>query len=149
MDVSARDDREMAAAAQETIRREREREGHIRTMMMPDEWYSKLDEGIRFPVRVLHAAGGIETCQSCQGGEGHAYHDPTIDVVAASDDAKGFRALDALVDYNIEVASVALVWPVSNGMPAEKLWRITLKKAYWSRSEERPIFVHGYMALAL
>lgn len=38
-----------------------------RTKMMPDSWYLKLDRGIRFAVRVLHARG-FETCQSCQGG---------------------------------------------------------------------------------
>jgi hypothetical protein len=83
--------------------------------MMPDGWYLRLDAGIRFAVRVLHAAGGVETCQSCQGGQGHAYDRATVDLIASSDDALGFRALAALHEYRLPVRDVSLVWSVRHG----------------------------------
>ncbi len=36
-----------------------------------------LDEGIRETVEIL-IAHGVETCESCQGGEGHSYPEPTV-----------------------------------------------------------------------
>ena len=52
---------------------DQEKAAPVRNHMMPDEWYQGLDKGIRFAVRVLHAAGIADTCQSCEGGPGHAY----------------------------------------------------------------------------
>ena len=49
-----------------------------------------LDPGIRPYVKLLREAG-IETCQSCQGGKGHAYPEPTIEFHGTY--ADGFRAL--------------------------------------------------------
>lgn len=118
----------------------------MKNAMMPDRWYLNLDPGIRFPVRVLHAAGGIETCQSCQGGRGHAYHEPTIDLISGSSDAIGFRALAALQAYGLPVSAVALVWSVHQGLPYERIWRVTLAKAIPERADEKPIFVYSYEA---
>lgn len=116
----------------------------LRDMMMPESFYQALDPGIRFAVRVLHAAGYVETCQSCQGGKGHSYDRPTIDMLAGSADAKGFMALAALVDYGLPVADVAILWNIHNGVPYEKLWRITFTKSMESRADEKPMFVYGY-----
>jgi hypothetical protein len=111
-----------------------------RDMIMPESFYLRLDVGIRFAVRVLHAAGGVETCQSCQGGKGHAYDRPTIDMIAGGSDAKGFLALSALVDYGLPVADIAILWNVKNGLPYEKLWRITFTETMEARADEKPIF---------
>jgi hypothetical protein len=116
-----------------------------RDLMMPEEWYQKLDPGIRLAVRVLHAHG-IETCQSCQGGEGHAYDRPTVDLVARADDAVGFGALAALADFGLPVCDVAILWRVENGLPFEKLWRITFRRAMEDRADEHPNFVWSYEA---
>lgn len=118
----------------------------VRDHMMPDAWYLALDAGIRFPVRVLHAAGGIETCQSCEGGAGHAYHAPSIDLIANGEGALGFRALAALSECGIDVWEIALVWLVRHGLPVERVWRITLRRAYPERADERPIFISRYEA---
>jgi uncharacterized membrane protein len=117
----------------------------IRDMMAPERFYQQLDSGIRFAVRVLHAAG-FETCQSCQGGRGHAYDRPTIDLVASGDDATGFGALEALQSYGLQVAEVAIVWPVRNGLPYEKLWRVVFTKTMEARANHKPSFVFGYLA---
>jgi hypothetical protein len=86
----------------------------LRDMMMPPDWYEKLDKGIRFPVRVLHAAGGIETCQSCEGGKGHAYEVPSIDFIARGQDSTGFKALAALNDYGLPVREVSIVKKITD-----------------------------------
>lgn len=115
-------------------------------MMMPESFYLSLDVGIRFAVRVLHATAGIETCQSCQGGKGHSYDRPTVDMIASGSDAKGFAALAALVDYGLPVADIAILWNIKNGLPYEKLWRITFTETMESRADEKPIFVWSYRA---
>jgi hypothetical protein len=117
-----------------------------RDAMMPERWYAGLDPGIRFAVRVLHAAGGVETCQSCQGGKGHAYDRATVDLIASSDDALGFRALAALHEYRLPVQDVALVWDIHNGLPCERIWRVTFTAPMPERAEEKPMFVHSYRA---
>lgn len=49
-----------------------------------------LDKGIEQYVRILYGAG-IETYESCEGGPGHAYPEPTIRF--HGDRSGGFRAL--------------------------------------------------------
>jgi hypothetical protein len=118
----------------------------LRDMMMPEAFYQELDAEIRFAVRVLHAAGGIETCQSCQGGKGHSYDRPTVDMIATGADAVGFRALAALADYGLPVDDISLVWRVRNFLPYEKLWRVTFTETMEARADDTPIFVCGYRA---
>lgn len=104
-----------------------------------EQSYQQLDAGIRFAVRVLHAAG-FDTGQSCQGGSGHSYKEPTIEVVAGADDAIGFGALCALRGYGLPVSEIALVWSISHSLPYEKNWRITFFKTMEGRANEIPIF---------
>jgi hypothetical protein len=124
----------------------------IKTKVMPDKWYQQLDPGIRFAVRVLHYAG-FETCQSCQGGldpkrpdRGHAYPEPTVDMSAGINDADGFAALAALQAYGLPVRGLAIHWPIRNGLPYEKLWRITFRETMEDRADEKPIFTNGYVS---
>jgi hypothetical protein len=106
--------------------------------------YAALDEGIRFAVRVLHAHG-IETCQSCQGGDGHAYPVPTVDLLAATD-ATGFAALAYLHGFGLPVVSVSKHWAVSNGEPYEMIWRIEFARPCPERADEPLMFLWGYQA---
>ena len=124
----------------------------IRNKMMPPGWYDGLDKGIRFAVRILHAHG-FETCQSCQGGadpsrpdRGHAYDHPTVDMVATGNDAWGFAALATLQDFGLKVRDISILWNVQNGLPYEKLWRITFWETMEARADEVPMFVWGYQA---
>jgi len=111
------------------------------------EWYATLDPGIRFAVKVLHAAG-LETCQSCQGGDGHCYDRPSIDMVAGPDDAGGFAALAALAGYRLPVTQVSIVWNIQNHLPYEKLWRIEFNefRPMTDRADEDPQSVTCYQA---
>ena len=115
----------------------------MRDKMMPDDWYDRLDAGVRFAVKVLHAKG-FETCQSCQGGDGHSYDQPTVDLNAAADDAWGFAAMATLQDYGLQVRELSLLWNIRNGLPYEKLWRITFWKTMEERAKEWPMFIHSY-----
>ena len=68
-----------------------------------------LDRWMRYAVLVLHR-GGIQTYESCQGGRGHAFPEPTIRFEGTQEDA--FRA-----------ARIAR----ANGLPAHHLrrfWRL-------------------------
>jgi hypothetical protein len=109
----------------------------------PEEMYAGLDPGIRFAVRVLNAQG-IDTCQSCEGGPGHSYDRPSVDLAAGASDATGFAALAAAVDYGLPVDSLARVWNVENGLPYETIWRLTFSQAMPERADELPLFTWHY-----
>jgi len=115
----------------------------IRTKMWRAKGYAGIDAGVRFAVKVLHAQG-IDTCQSCQGGKGHAYPEPSIEMVCGSDDARGFAALSALNAYGLPVQDIAIIWKIHNGMPYEKLWRITFFRTMEDRANDWPVFEYAY-----
>src|SRR5690348_7335190 len=81
------------------------------TKMWVPEHYEGLDPGIRFAVKVLHA-NGIETGQSCEGGDGHAYDRPTVDLAGGVDGSEGFAALHYLSQYGLPVQDIAMLWDV-------------------------------------
>jgi len=118
----------------------------VHTKYWPDEaMYQGLDPGIRFAVRILHARG-YETCQSCEGGPGHAYDHPTVDMIAG-EDAAGFAAVATLVSAGIEVDTVAQSWRIDAlGRPVESVWRIVLKRGYPERADDWLMFKWGYQA---
>lgn len=108
--------------------------------------YEELDEGIRFAVRALHAAG-FDTCQSCEGGEGHAYDNPTVDLLVGANDAIGFGAVSTLVGYGLPVSTVSQVWNLDKlGRPYESVWRIEFARTFPERANEPFMFVWGYQA---
>lgn len=115
----------------------------IRSKVQTEEFYQHLDEGIRFAVRVLHA-NGIETGQSCQGGEGHCYDLPSIEFAADADDSLGFEALSALQTYGLPVSAISIRWDIFNGLPYQKLWRIEFVRPMANRANEKPNVVWGY-----
>lgn len=108
--------------------------------------YAGIDAGIRFAVRLLHAHG-FDTCQSCEGGDGHAYDVPTVDMIAGPSDATGFGALSALAGYGLPVSTIGQVWSVDAlGRPYGEVWRITFWRPFPERADEQPMFVWGYQA---
>lgn len=118
----------------------------LRSKVFLESFYRGIDPGIRFPIRVLHAHG-FDTCQSCQGGKGHAYLEPTIDMAAGgAGDVEGIAALGPLASYGLPVSTVGIIWNVDQGLPYEKLWRITFSRTMEDRADEKPIFVWGVQA---
>jgi len=83
---------------------------------------SPLDKGIEKAVHVLVEAG-IETFESCQGGRGHAYCEPTVRFHGGK--SEGFRALAAALQRGLKVAGLRRVWPVLDGEPTGPWWELT------------------------
>lgn len=81
-----------------------------------------LDTGIRAAVEALQGAG-IETFESCEGGPGHAYSEPTVRF--HGDLAEGFKALSIALRAGLRVAAVRRTWPVLYGEPTGPWWEIT------------------------
>jgi hypothetical protein len=59
-------------------------------------WLPELDSGIAAYVDALREAG-IETFESCEDGEGHAYTEPTMRF--AGERSEGFRALAVVLQH--------------------------------------------------
>ena len=87
--------------------------------------YESLDDGIRETVRVL-ATAGIDTFESCQGGEGHAYLEPTIRFTGERE--AGWRALAVVQTFRLEVLELRRVWPINDGEPTGPWWELTFRK---------------------
>lgn len=85
-------------------------------------FHPALDKGIRKYVETLSAAG-IETFESCQGGAGHAYPEPTIRFHGGR--GAGFRALAIAAEHNFPVASLRRTWTVLEGEPTGPCWELT------------------------
>ena len=86
-----------------------------------------LDFGI---VRILRIfkEHDIETCQSCEGpegvtsvrnGTGHAYENPTIDILR-----EPWKALDVANTYAAQVDHISEQFRIVDGRPVEHFWRI-------------------------
>jgi hypothetical protein len=84
-----------------------------------------LDAGIRAYVETLRAAG-VETFESCEGGEGHAMPEPTVRFHGAKPD--GFRALAVALENGLPVADLRRSWPVIDGEPTGPYWELTFRQ---------------------
>lgn len=82
------------------------------------------DAGIAPHVRALQAAG-VETFESCQGGAGHAFPEPTV--CFHGDQAEGFRALSVAMKEGLPVACLRRVWPLVGGEPTGPSWELTFR----------------------
>jgi hypothetical protein len=81
-----------------------------------------LDPGISRYVEILNDAG-VETFESCQGGDGHAYPVPTIRF--HGDRGEGLRALAVALKRSLPVAELRRTWPVNDGEPTGPYWEMT------------------------
>ena len=82
-----------------------------------------LDLGIVDAVATLRSVG-VETFESCEGGAGHAYPQPTVRFYGGR--AEGLRALAAAIDAGLQVAELRRVWPVLDDEPTGPWWELTL-----------------------
>jgi hypothetical protein len=67
--------------------------------------------------------GGIETFESCEGGNGHAYREPTVRF--HGDRSEGYRALATALKAGLPVAELRRVWPVLDGEATGPWWELT------------------------
>ncbi len=81
-----------------------------------------LDLGIRKAVEVLFQAG-IETFDSCQGGQGHTYPEPTVRF--HGDRSEGYRAYAAVLQAGLPVGGLKRVWSVVDDELTGPWWELT------------------------
>jgi hypothetical protein len=84
----------------------------------------RMDPGIVEAVIIL-SDHGIETCQSCEGGPGHAYPEPSIDFLGGP--AQGFAAVSIARQHGLPVAALYRVWNVQGDEITEVIWRLVLQ----------------------
>jgi hypothetical protein len=85
-----------------------------------------VDAGIRREVTIL-SQHGIETFESCEGGPGHAFPEPTIRFFGGRD--QGFKALHIALQYNLRPASLRRYYSIIDGEPVGPEWEMT----FWSK----------------
>lgn len=81
-----------------------------------------LDKGIERAVMILRD-NGVNTVESCEGGPGHAFPDPTI--VFSGGKAEGYRALSVALHHGLAVMQLRRVWPVIDYEPTGPYWELT------------------------
>lgn len=86
--------------------------------------WPELDNGIRHYVCILRSQG-VETCQSCEGGPGHSYPEPTIDFRGGQ--AEGPRAVAAALTFGLPIAELRRFWEILDGEMVGPLWAITFR----------------------
>jgi hypothetical protein len=92
-----------------------------------------LDPGIERAVLVLREAG-VETYESCEGGEGHAYAEPTVRF--HGERAEGFRALAAAMQAGLAVAELRRVWSMQEEEPNGPSWELVFTAPRSAREAE-------------
>lgn len=89
---------------------------------MPDDYDPPLDRGIAAYVAALRD-GGIDTFESCEGGRGHAYPEPTVRFHGGK--AEGWKALNVALERGLPVAELRRTWPIVDGEPTGPWWELT------------------------
>lgn len=84
-----------------------------------------LDKGIKKYVEILRE-NGIETYESCEGGEGHPYPEPTIRFYGEI--AEGYKALAIAIENGLPVDEIRRFWSIQDLQPVGPDWAIT----FWS-----------------
>ena len=93
--------------------------------MAKDKFLASLDRGIRKYVVILRE-NGVETSESCEGGKGHSFPEPTIRFFGER--AEGFRALSISLQHNLPVFALRRVWRVQDGEPVGPDWEIVFTR---------------------
>ena len=83
-----------------------------------------LDPGVAEYVRVLREYG-VETFESCQGGEGHAAAEPVV--MFFGDRSEGFRALDVALKHGLPVLDLRRYWQIIDGEPRGPYWELAFR----------------------
>ena len=65
----------------------------------------------------------METFESCEGGLGHAYPEPTVRFEGAT--SEGLRALSVALENGLPVFSLRRAWGVIDGLIHGPWWEMT------------------------
>lgn len=85
-----------------------------------------IDPGIRKFVLILRSRG-IETFESCEGGPGHAFPEPTIRFHGNA--FEGYRAFTEAMNYGLPVLSLRCAYDVSEMRLEGPWWEMTFRTA--------------------
>ena len=73
------------------------------------------------------SGSGIETYESCEGGTGHSYREPTVRFYGER--GQGFRALAVALQHAFPVKALRLMWTVDeDGLPHGPDWEMTFRR---------------------
>lgn len=86
------------------------------------EFEPPLDPGIRDIVIAL-VAQGIETFESCEGGEDHAFPEPTVRF--EGDLPEGPRAVAVALAFGLPISRLRRTWGIRDGMLHGPWWEMT------------------------
>jgi len=81
-----------------------------------------LDAGIRDIVVTL-CLNGIETFESCEGGKGHSFPEPTVRFEGGA--SEGLRAMAIAIQNGLPVARLRRVWGIVDGALHGPWWEMT------------------------
>ena len=65
---------------------------------------------------------GVETFESCEGGPGHCYPEPTVRFHGQQ--SEGFRALAAAMAAGLNVTGLRRVWLMNDDEPSGPWWEL-------------------------
>jgi hypothetical protein len=91
--------------------------------MRQDHALNHLDPGIQQAVMALRAAG-LKTFESCEGGPGHAFHEPTVRF--NGDLQEGLKAVTAALEAGLKVWQLRRVWRMNAGELEGPWWDLVL-----------------------
>lgn len=80
-----------------------------------------IDAGILREVQIL-AGAGVETFESCEGGGGHSFPEPTIRFHGGK--GEGFRALALALCHGLRVRALRRTYDVIDGEPTGPYWEL-------------------------
>jgi hypothetical protein len=83
-----------------------------------------LDPGIRRAVLILRR-GGVETFESCEGGAGHPFPDPTVKFHGGQ--GAGFHALSIALDHGLPVLRLQRCYHVNGGELEGPWWELVFR----------------------
>jgi len=89
---------------------------------MDETFDPPLDPGITAAVVALRMAH-IETYESCEGGDGHAFLEPTVRFHGGS--SEGYRGLAAALVAGLPVCELRRVWRVIDHEAVGPSWELT------------------------
>ena len=95
-----------------------------------DKFLYSLDKGIRRYVEILRD-NNVETYESCEGGKGHSYPEPTIRFYGER--AEGFRVLSIALQHRLPVSALRRIWQIQDGEPVGPDWEIIFTNAARTR----------------
>lgn len=81
-----------------------------------------LDPGVA-PFVALLREHSVETFESCEGGEGHAFPEPTVRFHGGL--AEGWRALSVALQHALPVSELRRTWSLQDSEPTGPCWELT------------------------